>query len=180
MRIRHIYLKSSATTSEGEKNMSKYHMHKKDREIKDKEVFIEILKEGKYTTIAMCRNNEPYVVTINYGLDESKQTLYFHCAKKGLKTDFIKANPQVCATVIEDKGYKMNECEHGYRTVVFWGKMSVIEDLEEKKHGMDVLLHHLEDNPDPLKKRLLKDDDAYRKVGMLKLEIQEMAGKEAH
>lgn len=160
--------------------MPKYHMHKKEREIKDKNVFTEILKNGKFTTIAMCRNNEPYIVTINYGFDETNKTLYFHCAKIGLKIDFIETNPRVCATVIEDKGYKMNECEHAYRTVVFWGYMSVVKNLEEKKHGMDVLLHHLEENPNPLKKRLLKDDEAYGKVGMLKLEIQEITGKEAN
>jgi len=160
--------------------MPKYHMHKKEREVKNTNTLNEILKNGKYTIISMCRNSEPYIVTLNYGFDESKQTLYFHCAKKGLKIDFIKSNPRVCATVIEDRGYKMGECEHAYRTIVFWGNMSVIEDLNDKKHGMNVLLHHLEENPDPLKKRLLKDDDAYRKVGMLKLEIQEITGKEAH
>jgi nitroimidazol reductase NimA-like FMN-containing flavoprotein (pyridoxamine 5'-phosphate oxidase superfamily) len=62
--------------------------------------------------------------------------------------------------------------------VVFWGKMHVVEDMEEKKHGIDVLLNHLEDEPDEVKERSLKSDEAYKEVGMLRLDITEMTGKQ--
>ena len=58
---------------------------------------------------------------------------------------FLSSNKKVCATVIEDGGYIMDECEHEYKSVVFWGDMQIVNDLEEKKHGMNILLHHLED-----------------------------------
>ncbi len=157
--------------------MAKYHMHKTEREITDPEILRDVLARGKYVIISMCRNGEPYVVTLSHGYDREKEALYFHCALKGLKIDFIEENPRVCATVIEDLGYQFGECEHHYRTVVFWGNMFVINDLDEKKYGLDILLNHLEDDPDSFKKRLLKDDDAYRKVGVLRLDIGEMTGK---
>ena len=56
-------------------------MQKKEREIKNSEQLLEILRSGKYTTVSLCRNNEPYVVTLSYGFDEDKNTLYFHSAK---------------------------------------------------------------------------------------------------
>jgi nitroimidazol reductase NimA-like FMN-containing flavoprotein (pyridoxamine 5'-phosphate oxidase superfamily) len=158
--------------------MAKYHMNKQEREITDEQILRGILKQGKYTTIAMCRTDEPYIVTLNYGYDEEKHALYFHTALKGLKLDFIRDNPEVCGTVIEDKGYIMDKCAHGYCTVVFWGTMTVVEALEEKKYGMDILLHHLEDRPDTLKKRILKDDTVYQNVGILRLDIHESSGKE--
>ena len=82
--------------------MSKYHLRKKEREITERTQVLEILKEGKFATIALCRENAPYVVTLNYGYAAVQNCLYFHSALEGLKLDFIRENPNVCATVSED------------------------------------------------------------------------------
>ena len=157
--------------------MAKYHMYKREREIKDKEELIEILKHGKYAVISMCKKNEPYVVTLSYGYDKDKNSLYFHTAAKGLKIDFIKKNPSVCATIIDDKGYVMNECNHKFRSVVFWGEMCVVQDSEEKKYGMEILLNHLEDNTKELKEKFFKNDETLKKTTLLRLDIKELTGK---
>jgi nitroimidazol reductase NimA-like FMN-containing flavoprotein (pyridoxamine 5'-phosphate oxidase superfamily) len=158
--------------------MAKYHMNRKEKEIKDKGTLVEILRQGKYTTIAMCRENEPYVVALNHGYDAHRNSLYFHCANKGLKLDFINRNPNVCGTVIEDKGYKMGECSQAYRSVVFWGKMHLVKELDEKKHALEVLLGHQEEDPDQVREKSLKSDEAYDKVGILRLDISEITGKQ--
>jgi nitroimidazol reductase NimA-like FMN-containing flavoprotein (pyridoxamine 5'-phosphate oxidase superfamily) len=153
-------------------------MSKKEREITDRNVLSEMLRQGKYATIAMCRGDEPYIVTLSYGYDERRNALYFHCSLKGLKLDFVNHNPNVCASIIEDQGYKMDECRQAYRSVVFWGSMHIVEDLQEKKHGMEILLNHLEDDPSRIRKRSLKSDQAYKEVGMLRLDITEISGKQ--
>jgi nitroimidazol reductase NimA-like FMN-containing flavoprotein (pyridoxamine 5'-phosphate oxidase superfamily) len=153
-------------------------MNRKDKQITERRTLIEILRQGKFSSIAMCRGKEPYVVTMNYGYDEAKEALYFHCALKGLKLDFIKSNPKVCATVIEDRGYKLGECDHAYRSVVLWGTMHLVEESDEKKHALDVLLNHLENDPADIRERNLKSDEAYEKVGILRLNITEMTGKQ--
>ncbi len=154
-------------------------MHKTEREIRNRKELIEIIKKGKFTSIAMCRNDEPYIVTLSYGYDENKNSLYFHSALKGLKLDIIHKNPMVCATVIEDRGYVPDQCEQHYRSVVFWGKMYVVEKLDEKKYGLDILLNHLEKDPKPIKKRNVQDDSKYDKVTILRLDIEEITGKKA-
>lgn len=158
--------------------MAKYHMNKVSGEITDKEEILRLLKGGKYAVIAMCRNNEPYIVTLSYGYDEKNNALFFHSAKKGLKLDFISENPNVCATIIEDRGYQHDKCEHHYLSVVIWGSMSVLQDLEEKKQAMEVLLNHLEENPEPIKERALKSDIVYDNFTLLKLEIDELTAKQ--
>lgn len=157
--------------------MPRYHLQKKEREIKDQKELLRIIKTGKYLTIALCRNNEPYIVTLSYGYDERKNAFYFHSRLRGLKCEFIKDNPHVCATIIEDKGYIMNECAHEFRSVIIWGKMSFVETLEEKKYGMDILLEHLEDNPDKIKQESLSNDIVYRNLGILRLDVIEIHGK---
>ena len=158
--------------------MARYHMNRSEKEITERKALIDVLRSGKYATVAMCRGNEPYMVTLNYGYDEEKSALYFHCSSEGLKLDIIGHNPNVCASVIEDRGYKTGQCEQAYRSVVLWGKMYVLEDLDEKKHGIDVLLNHLEDEPDQVRERSLKSDEAYERLGILRLDIKEITGKQ--
>ena len=157
--------------------MAKYHMRKKEREITDISALKEILKLGKYTVVSMCRDNEPYLVSLSYGYDEIRDALYIHCSQKGLKLDFINQNPNVCGTVIEDGGYRMGDCSHAYRSVVFWGKMYEVKDLPEKKHAISILLEHLEDDPNVIKEKSLKSDESYEEVGILRLDITEITGK---
>ena len=60
--------------------MLKYHMHKSERELTDREEILEIISQGRYVTLSLCRGNEPYIVTLNYGYDQLKGALYFHSA----------------------------------------------------------------------------------------------------
>ena len=80
-----------------------YHVRFKDREITDQAELEKIILHNKTATIALCRNDEPYVVTLTYGYDQETKTLYFHCGKKGLKIDFIKRQP---AGLPDDSGRK--------------------------------------------------------------------------
>ncbi len=157
--------------------MSKYHMRKSEREITAQEDLLEILKNGKYVVISLCRNNEPYIVTLSYGYDVTENALYFHSGREGLKLEFIRENPNVCATVIEDLGYIKDDCAHAYKSVVIFGKIIEITELNEKKKGMEVLLNHLEENPNHIKEKQLRNDAVYNNMLILKLEIDEMTGK---
>jgi len=157
--------------------MVRYHMRKSEREIRDVPELIDILVKGKFATISLCRDDEPYIVTLSYGYDPDEHALYFHAAPVGLKLDFIKSNPRACGTVVEDHGYVVDQCEQNYRSLVFFGTMSLVDDLHEKKHGLNILLKHLEEEPEPIKKRNVPDDKSYKKVAILKLKITEMTGK---
>jgi len=152
-------------------------MRKVEKEIKNEKNLIEILKGGKFTTISMCKDNEPYMVTLSYGYDKSKNALFFHCAKEGQKIDFIQANPYVCGTVIEDNGYE-DGCGQAFRSIIFRGKMAIIEELEEKRYGFDILINQLETNPMVIKNKFLKKDTTYENAGMLRLDIIDISGKE--
>lgn len=157
--------------------MEKYHMRREDREIKDKFEIEDILYKGKYITLALCIENEPYIVTLSYGYKKENNAIYLHAAKEGLKHEFIRSNPRVCATIIEDNGYIQNECGHEYRSLVIRGTISYVEQLDEKKQGMEVILKHLEDEPSIIKERSLKNDAVYNNILILKLDIKEITGK---
>ena len=158
--------------------MSRYHMqNRKDREIISQEELNRILKQGRFVTIALCRGDEPYIVTLSYGYDASRHALYFHCARQGLKLDFMRDNPRVCATVIEDGGYIPDECAHAYRSVVLWGQLSVVGKQDEREHGMRVLIEHLESNASQIERLFGNAAGSWERMQVLRLTIDEMTGK---
>ncbi len=152
-------------------------MQRKEREIKEYGEILDIINKGKYITIAMCRKKEPYIVTLSYGFDKTKNAFYLHSALKGLKYDFLRENSNVCATIIDDKGYIINECAHAYRSLVIWGKMCLVEERDEKVYGMDILLAHLENTPDQIKKRALSNIHMYKTFAIFRIDVVEIIGK---
>ncbi|PRR84023.1 pyridoxamine 5'-phosphate oxidase family protein [Clostridium luticellarii] len=157
--------------------MKKYHIRRQDRQINDESELSEILSHGKYIVISMCRDNEPYIVSLSYGYDRTQNVLFLHTGLKGLKIDFISYNPNVCATIIDDRGYIMGECGHEYRSIVINGKISFVENLEEKKYGMETILNHLENVPSIVKEKTLKNDNVYDSIAILKMDIINLTGK---
>ena len=158
--------------------MQEYHLkNRPNREISSDSDINDILQRGKFVVISTCRDNEPYIVTLSYGFDAKERSIYVHCAPQGLKIDFFKSNDRICATIIEDGGYAVDECAHNYKTVVFWGDISFVTDLEEKKHGMKILLNHLEKNTDLIQEKLLKSDDYYSKMEVLRINIKQIHAK---
>lgn len=156
--------------------MREYHPRRSEKEITDKAELNRILKEGKYAVIGMAKDNEPYVVSLSYGYDEADGSLFFHCSLVGEKIDYLKANPNVCATVIEDRGYIRGKCEHIYSSLLIRGTMHVLQSIAEKSHGLQVLVRHLE-NDDAVLREYITSDQSYDKVSILKLKIASVVGK---
>ena len=157
--------------------MAKYNFTRTETTTTGSQVIDNIISNGKYMGLALCRNDEPYIVTLSYGYDREKQVLYCHCAKKGLKLDFIRANMRVCGTVILDGGYIQGECGQPYQSIIFRGTVDEVHDIEEKKHAMLVLLNHLEDDPGIVQERSLKNDKVYNTFGILRINLEEITAK---
>ena len=158
--------------------MQEYHLkNRPNREIISESEINDILQKGKFVVISACRDSEPYIVTLSYGFNAKERSLYVHCAPNGLKIDFFKSNNRICATIIEDGGYVVDECGHNYRTVVLWGEIHFVTDLEEKKYGMGILLNHLESNSQVIREKLLKSEDYYSNMEVLRIDIKQIHAK---
>jgi uncharacterized protein len=156
----------------------KYHMRRKDRQINDWAAIEELLARGKYATLALCCNNEPYIVTMNYGYDAADRCLYFHCAADGAKTDFVKANPAACATIIEDKGYVQGKCKHYYRSAVMRGRVEILFDEDKKMRAFETMIRHLEEKPELVMETLPGRMDRFGGMHVWRFVIEEASGKE--
>ena len=124
--------------------MQKYHLRRSDKKIKKIEDIIGIINRQEYLTLALCNTNQPYLVSLNYGYDPEKKCFYFHCANEGKKIDFLKANPIVYGQILEELKYKVGECSYAYRSVQFDGSVSFLNDKDEKKHALNLMVDKIE------------------------------------
>jgi nitroimidazol reductase NimA-like FMN-containing flavoprotein (pyridoxamine 5'-phosphate oxidase superfamily) len=151
-------------------------MRNKDKEITERDEMIEIIQSQKIVTIAMSKDNEPYLVTVNYAFDREQSCFYFHCGYAGKKIDFLESNPMVWGQVLDDRNYKQGECNHKYQTVQFLGEVSFMRDREEKLSALNMLIEQLEEDPESLKEKYI-NENSLDKVNMVSIKVNEMWGK---
>ena len=151
-----------------------FHVRRKDREITDSAEMRQVLKATKYVTIALSMDNEPYLVSLNHGYDQTKNCLYFHCASEGKKLMYAKANSKVWGQAILDFGVT-EECDYAYTSVHFSGKISLIEDLAEKQHAIEVLVRQVSLSPEQKLSKISPEKLA--KTTMVRIDIEYMSGK---
>ena len=121
-------------------------MTKRELQITDPQQIISILDQAKVVRVGLAVNNEPYVVPMNYGyvMEEGKLTLYLHSAVRGKKLDMLCTNPKVFIEM--DCDWKPFEgrlpCQYGlsYSSLMGRGTAQIVEDVEEKKKAMSILM----------------------------------------
>ena len=121
-------------------------MTKRERQITDEAQIRKILDTAKVLHLGLSVNDEPYVVPMNYGycLEEGRLTLYLHSAVQGKKLDMIRANPRVFFELDCDRMPFEGKvpCQYGlvYSSVMGRGTACIVEDVEEKKQAMSLLM----------------------------------------
>jgi len=92
---------------------------------------IKILNEEKRGVLSVHgENGYPYGLPINYWYNEENGYLYFHSGKKGHKIDAINADNKVSFCVYDTGYQKEGEWALNISSVVVFGKMYIVEDLE--------------------------------------------------
>jgi uncharacterized protein len=155
---------------------SKHPLRRKDKQITGERELLEIIQGQQFMTLAMCKDQEPYLVSLNYGFDPEVKCFYFHCAHEGKKLDYLRANPIVWGQVIQDHGYLDGECSHAFRSVEFRGQVTLLDDLEAKRAAFNLMIEQLESDPEAIKQRSLQTA-RLKKVVVGKIQVEYLRGK---
>ena len=121
-------------------------MTKRERQITDLSQIQDILDRGKVLHLGLCADNMPYVVPRNYGytMGGEKRTVYLHSAVRGKKLDLLRANPNVFFAIDCDHIPFTGTlpCQYGfsYSSIMGRGTAQLVEDVEEKKKAMSILM----------------------------------------
>jgi uncharacterized protein len=148
-------------------------MQRKDREIPDRAEIEEILREAQVCRIALADNDGPYIVPMSFGYEDG--TIYLHSAPEGKKIAMIRSNPRCCFEVDLCDGIVKgkNACSWGmrYRSVIGFGRATILTNPEEKKHGLNCIMHQYQGGTHDF------SDGDIRCVAVIRIVIESMTGK---
>ena len=150
-------------------------MRRKDKEVVEFAEIEQIVRKSLVCRLALAEKNQPYIVPLCFGFKNS--ALYFHSAPEGRKIEILRKNNKVCFEfdldheVVSDK----EACKRGvkYRSVIGFGKASFVENLEEKRLGLDVIMQHYSG------RSFQYPQSAVENVVVIKVEIETMTGKKS-
>lgn len=102
-----------------------------------------VLKNAKFCHLAFAVDNEPYLVTVNYGYD--KDFLYFHSSQKGKKIEMMEKNPNICYELnyVGEIYSNKNACNWGtkYRSLIGRGKAELLVTDADKVTGLKAIMN---------------------------------------
>jgi len=156
-------------------------MRRKDREIKIKAEMLEIIKKAFYCSVAMSKDNYPYIIPMNYGF--SGDTLYLHSANEGLKINILKNNSNVCIEIIQNVKVKQNpevvcNTEMQYNSVIIFGQTEFLSNKDEKLKALRCIVEHYYPNiMQSGEDRINFDANVLDKLTILKVKIEKITGK---
>jgi nitroimidazol reductase NimA-like FMN-containing flavoprotein (pyridoxamine 5'-phosphate oxidase superfamily) len=150
-------------------------MRLSEREITDHAAIEAIIRSSLVCRLGLSDENRPYIVPLCFGYQD--RALYFHGARKGKKIDMIRKNPHVCFEFDLNSGVEEAEsaCKWGvsYQSVIGSGKASFVDHHEEKKKALEIIMSQYGEGD------FTFSDDIVEKTGIIKIDIEEMTGKES-
>jgi len=150
-------------------------MRREDREITEQKALDEIMKKAQVCRLAVSYEAMAYIIPMSFGY--TNRTLYFHSAQEGLKLMILRENPKACFEVDIDTQVVPGEtaCDWTmrYQSVVGFGDVEFIEQLEGKREAMRIIMQQYTDEVKPI------EDSALSGVTLLKLTVSNMTGKKS-
>ena len=153
-------------------------LRRKDREVKDYQEIIKIIDACDCCRLGFVDDKEAYIVPLNFGYEiiGSDLTLFFHSAKEGQKIGLVNKQKSVAFEL--DCSHKLVEgkeaCDYTflYQSVMGKGKLEIVSEEEEKKHGLSVIMDHYSE-----RKTWSFDSKLLERVNVLKLSVKEISSK---
>ncbi|MDD4159750.1 MAG: pyridoxamine 5'-phosphate oxidase family protein [Synergistaceae bacterium] len=150
-------------------------MRRKDKEVTSRDWITDVLDKGVWMQLAMAgKDGSPYIVPLNYGFKDD--FIIIHGAKDGKKIDLLKENTKVAFNVSIDTELIRNEDNPSefsmkYRSVSGLGIAAFIEDPEEKREALKILMEHYRGPKEPMAEGMLKA------TSVIRIQITELTGK---
>ncbi len=121
-------------------------------EIKDKEIIDEVLNNAEYGTLAVCLENIPYCVPVNFA--KIDKVVYFHGSQNGKKMKILEENPFASFSVVETCSvipsyFSSNDnlacpATQFFKSIIIDGKIEFVNDYDEKAEALSALMKKLQ------------------------------------
>ncbi|MDL2281244.1 pyridoxamine 5'-phosphate oxidase family protein [Selenomonadales bacterium OttesenSCG-928-I06] len=148
-------------------------MRRKDREM-DKNFAFTIIDKCEYGFLSSINSDStPYCVPISIVREEN--TIYFHCAHDGKKTDNMRQNPKVCLSFVGDTNIPPEKFTTEYESAVISGIATEILEDSEKTRALKLLC--LKQTPSNMHNFTQAIEQSLKRTAVWIIEITEVTGK---
>ena len=152
-------------------------MRQKEKEITNIPEIEAIIQKAKVCRLGLAVDNTPYIVPLFFGYENN--CLYIHCAKEGRKLDMIRQNNTVCFemevdTEITRRDKHACQWSSAYRCVIGYGSAFILDNSQEKKLALDVIMRHYSDRTS-----FEYQKKAVEEVVIIKIIVDQMSGKKS-
>ncbi len=134
-----------------------------------------IIKRANVCRIALSENNTPYIVPVLFGFKDN--CLYVHSAREGKKIDIIRKNNKVCFEFDIDvelvRSEKACKWDAKYYSVIGFGKAYLVDDVEEKRRALDIIMEHYSDDSYEYSEELINN------LIIIKIVMESLTGKKS-
>lgn len=153
-------------------------MFRKIRKVKNElspDATKEVLKKAPRGVLALHGDDGyPYGLPLNYVYDKENQALYFHGTKTGYKIDCIDKDPKACFTAILEEGVSEDGWSTNVSSVIAYGLVEEIEDLDFARNAMIKLAGKYYPNKELIDENM---EASFKNTKMLAFHITYMTGK---
>lgn len=138
---------------------------------------VKVLERNTAGTLALSGDDGyPYAVPLSYVFSDNK--LYFHSAKSGHKLDALKNSNKVSFCVIDKDEIVPERFTTYYKSVIIFGKASIVEDKSEITEALKLLSKKYSPKETP-ERTMDEINGSLDRVSIIRLDIEHMTGKQA-
>ena len=151
-------------------------MRRKDREI-SREAAWQVADECLWATLSMVDpEGKPYCVAVNPAREG--ESIYFHCAREGFKTDCLRANPEVCLSCVTGAESVRDKLTMAYRSAILRGRAHEVTDESERIRALTLLARRYD--PDSLYRLDASLEKYMAHTAVWRIDISDITGKHGH
>lgn len=153
-------------------------MRRKDKEITEKVVMEEVLRQNDVGRLGTAVDGEPYVVPMNFAYYKDK--IYLHTHRDGKKIKDIEKNSRVCFEVDSGEIIKGEDpCDFSwrYKSVIAYGTARVVDTMEERVTALRLI----SDKYSFGKGKLITPElmEKFNHLSIIEIKIEDMTGKKS-
>lgn len=135
-----------------------------------------VIRSCPYCTVGITdQEGNPYVIPMNFAYEDG--VVYLHSGPKGSKLEMLERHPQVCISFCDGHElvymHRQMACSYSMksRSVMCRGRVQFVEDMEEKRRILGLLMKHYTDNECGF------SDPAVRNVKVWAVKVEDMTCK---
>ncbi|MBZ0286078.1 MAG: pyridoxamine 5'-phosphate oxidase family protein [Anaerolineae bacterium] len=152
-----------------------------DRAVEDEAWIRAFLHRAAIGYLATVHEGQPFINSNLFVYDEAAHAIYMHTARYGRTQSNVEADERACFSISEMgrllPADEALEFSVEYSGVTVFGRASLIEDVEQAKHALQLLLDKYAPHLKPGEHYRPTTDDELKRTAVYRIDIDAWSGK---